>query len=308
MGDVHELILSQGKQAALKRDDRLREAVDAAAGYLSDETGGIGCLYAGWCQAALPHKRLADDQVWEVSSEKVRLVVRPGQKPANGVHGKLIDVGVPYGARARLILLYMQSEAIRTQSPEVKLGNSMRNWLHRMGVPVGGTSVAMIREQADRISRCSLTFHIERGGSIGLVNQTIMESAMFDRGEGGQGDLFASKARLSHGFFEQLQKHPVPLEEAAVFQIANNSQAMDVYAWLAYRLHALDKPTPLTWAALKGQFGLGVGRMDNFRKMFLKSLELSLAVYPAAKVEVSTTGLLLHPSRPPVAPKQIAAR
>ena len=34
-----------------------------------------------------------------------------------------------------MILLYLQTQAIRTRSREVELGRSMRHWLDRMGRP-----------------------------------------------------------------------------------------------------------------------------------------------------------------------------
>jgi hypothetical protein len=206
-----------------------------------------------------------------------------------------------------LILLYLQSEALRTESPEVQLGKSLRDWLDKIGVAWGGESVKAIREQADRISRCRLTFHVSMGGKVGLLNQNIVDSAMFEQSDDGRG-LFSEKARLSDGFFQQLRKHPVPLDEAAIRAIANNSQALDIYSWLAYRLHALSGPTPVGWIALKGQFGLGAGRLSDFRRMFIKSMDLALAVYPAAKVDWGAHGVTLHPSNPPVPPKMIASR
>jgi hypothetical protein len=65
MGTVHDIIEAHGRQGALGFDLD-RAVVDAAAGYMSDEDSGIGYLYSGWCQAALPHKRLPDDQGWQV--------------------------------------------------------------------------------------------------------------------------------------------------------------------------------------------------------------------------------------------------
>jgi hypothetical protein len=302
MGTVHDLLATHGKQGALNLD-MSRETVEAAAGYsyMADEDGRIGFLYSGWCQTALPHKRQPDDAVWTVQSGHITLVVEPGRRLVRGTETEW--VGVPYGARARLILLYLQSEALRTSSPEVELGKTMRGWMERVGIPWGGKSVAMVREQAERISRCKLTFHIDRGTKVGLLNQSIIDEALFEKDGTGHG-RFATKAVLSDRFFKQLKKHPVPLDESAIRQIANNSQALDVYCWLAYRLHALTAPTPLSWIALKGQFGLGVGRLQAFREMFRDSLALALAVYPDARVDITDTGLLLHPSRPPVAPKQ----
>jgi hypothetical protein len=136
-----------------------------------------------------------------------------------------------------------------------------------------------------------------------------MESAVFLENEDPtQSSLFAQHARLSVAFFEGLRRHSVPLEESAIRAIANNSMALDVYAWLAYRLHALVKPTPVSWKALKQQFGAGFNRLDNFKTTFTSNLRLAMAVYRDARVEEDKGALILHPSRPPVSPRQISAR
>jgi hypothetical protein len=307
MGTVHDFIETKGKQEALKSAFD-RQVVEAAAAYMSDEEAGIGFLYSGWCQAALPHRRLPPDQGWQIDSDRLRLIVEPGMR--GGAHGKPEPVGVPFGSRARLILLRLQSEALRTGSRDVELGKSLRDWLSRMGIPVGGRSLKDVRDQTERISRCRLTFEVRSGGRIGMANQNIMESAIFlEASDPAQGTLFAQHARLSEAFFESLKRHPVPLEESAIRAIANNSMALDVYAWLAYRLHVLAKPTPVSWKALKEQFGAGFSRMDNFKVTFTANLRLAMAVYRAARVEDSGPGgLLLYPSRPPVAPRQVASR
>jgi len=161
--DVHRLIEELGHQGALKTAETSvdRRAIEAAIGYMSDEEAGVGFLYSGWCQAALPHKRLADDQVWKTTTERVTLVVEPGRRNLAGKG--MAWVGVPYGSRARLILLYLQSEALRTRSRDIELGRSLHAWLGRLGIPIGGKSFKDVREQADRLSRCRLTFHLQAG-------------------------------------------------------------------------------------------------------------------------------------------------
>jgi hypothetical protein len=305
MGELHEILERDGKQIALRNGEN-RPLIEAAATYMADENPGIGFLFSGWCQAALPHRKLPDDQSWTIESERVTLLVQPGQRPSPG---GVVNLGVPYGSRARLIMLYLQSEALRTRSRDIELGRNMADWLGRMGIPTGGKSRAGVREQAARISACRFTFHIVSPGARGLVNQNIVDTAMFFRDHPGeQGSLFLESARLSEGFFEQLQRHPVPLEEAAIRAINNNSMALDVYAWLAYRLHALKAPTPVSWAALKAQFGVAFDRLKDFRDAFKPNLALALAVYPRAKVSEDGRGLLLYPSPPPVAPKLIAVK
>jgi Plasmid encoded RepA protein len=302
MGEVHDILAARGKQAAL--DGGLsRNVVETATTYMGNEEGGIGFLYSGWCQAALPHKRTPDDQPWRVDVERISLLVEPGRRMEPG---RTVLVGVPYGSRARLILIYLQSEALRTQSREIELGRSLRQWFGRMGIAMCGKNVAAVRDQAERISLCKMSFRIFAGKRVGLVQQTIVDTAMFvDDEDPRQGGLFAETARLSEGFFQQLQQHSVPLEDAAIKAISNNSQAIDIYCWLAYRLHALTKPTPVQWRAIKAQFGQHVASAKGFRQKFVPNLALALAVYADAKVEQTDDGLLLHPSRPPVAPKLV---
>nr|WP_245215073.1 replication protein RepA [Pararoseomonas indoligenes] len=297
------MIEAQGKAGALAADID-RRVVEAATAYMADEDSNVGFIYSGWTQAALPHKRLADDAVWKISSEHVTLLVEPGRRAVDSCEPEW--VGVPYGSRARLILLFLQSEALRTKSREIELGRSLRAWLSRLGIPIGGKSFKDVREQAERISRCRLTFHIKTAGRAGLVNQNIVDTAMFVGSEDpSQTSLFTDTVRLSESFFEQLQRHPVPIEEAAIKALSNNSMALDIYCWLTYRLHALQSPKPITWKALQGQFGASYKGLHHFKPRFLENLNLACAVYPRADVEVDERGLTLKPSRAPVMPRLV---
>lgn len=307
MAAVHRLIEELGHQGALKaaETDGDRRAIEAAINYMSDEEAGIGFLYSGWCQAALPHKRLADDAVWKLQTERVTLIVEPGRRNLPG--DDTVFVGVPYGSRARLILLYLQSEALRTDSRNIELGKSLNAWLVKLGIPVGGKSFKDVKEQADRLSRCRLTFHVQQGGRAGLINQNIVDHAMFvSDDDSGQDSLFVEIARLSETFFEQLKKHPVPLEDAAIKAISNNSQALDLYCWLAYRLHALPAARTVSWPALYAQFGSSYKKLAHFKMRFIDSLKVATAVYREADVELEEKGLILRPSKPPVAPRLVA--
>ena len=125
------------------------------------------------------------------------------------------------------------------------------------------------------------------------MNQNIVDEAIFldEADEGRQGTLFLTTAKLSEGFFSQLTRHPVPLEEAAIKQLSNNSTALDAYAWLAYRLHSLRRPTLVPWPSLMGQFGGGFGQIKHFKPRFLASVRLALAVYPGARVDEEFGGI-----------------
>lgn len=307
MAIVHDLLDTRGKQHALDFGVD-RDIVEAASAYMSDEDNGLGFIYSGWAQCALPHRRLKPHEPWQMSSHRVRLIIEPGIKPI-GDGEELAHVGVPFGAHGRLILLFLQTEAIRTNSREIELGKSLRQWMKRIGISPSGSAARSVKDQAERISRCRLTFHINDGkGANALVNQAIVDGALFlDNPSSPETSGTIEIAKLSEGYFDQLKKHPVPVHEAAVRAISNNSAALDVYVWLAYRLHVLEQPKLVTWAALKAQFGPGYKELFHFKSKWQKPLSLALAVYPNANVEVTDQGVILKPSPPPVSPRKLLA-
>lgn len=308
---VRRLVEEHGRLGAIGRHED-RRLVEIVAGYGGDEAvGDPAFLYSGWCMTALPHSRIADDDVWRLENGNIVLLIEPGRRARPGHPDEF--VGVPYGPTARLILIYLQSEALRTNSRTVELGRSMNAWFGRMDKKSGGKSYRLAREQAERIATCRFTFHSERDGVRAIRNQSIVEEGLlFLAGpqDERQASLFQEGVVLSESFFRSLKEHAVPLEERAIRHVSNSSMTIDVYCWLAYRLHALKRPTPVSWAALHSQFGRGYGQLGAFKRQFLgRTLPAALAVYPEAAdkgVEVAERGLVLKPARPPIAGKVAA--
>lgn len=312
---VRQLVLVHGRtQARAMVEPEKRRLVDIAAEVMGDENGRIGITYSGFCLTGLPHKRLADDQAWEKRGHRVTLVVEPGRTEGRAKAGSQPPfIGVPYGARARMILLYLQTQAIRTSSREVELGRNMREWLGRMGLSWGGETGKALREQAARIAACHLRFSWEGDTADGWVKGGFVRSGLRfharTNDEAKQPSLWEDRVVLDEVFYEALRRHPVPLREAALRELADRSVSLDIYIWLAYRLHTLDKPTPIRWAALREQFGGNAyPELRNFRREFRKALAPAIVAYPEARVEIEDDGLVLHPSRPPVAPRLVALR
>lgn len=298
--NVHRLVLVHGRERAREMvDAKMRSLVDIAAEVMADETQRIGISYTGFCLTALPHKKLADDAPWEKKGHRVTLLVEPGRLKHGG-RTKLY--GVPYGARARMILLYLQTQAIRTGSREVALGRSMRDWMERMGLAVGGETAHALREQASRISACSLKFFWEDAGSDGFERGAIVRSGLrFQAEDSSQGSLWEDRVVLDETFYAALRDHPVPLLEAAIRQLRDRSMSLDIYVWLAWRLHSLTRLTPISWTALHAQFGTGFKAVRQFKPRFTEALDAALAAYPEARVELGEKAITLHPARPPIA-------
>lgn len=304
MGQVHQLILSQGIEAARSQaiDKAERQAVEAAFGVLSDEKGRIGITHAGFAMAALPHKRTSET-LWKKDTGTVRLLVE------SGLDAEGEPIGIPYGSIARMILLYLQTQAVRTRSREVELGTSMNAWLGAMGIPAGGKTYQIVREQSHRLSRCRLTFFRRSHDAEMVTNGAFVRDSILPLDStAGQFPLWQERVRLDEGFYQSLIDHPLPLREEAVRQISSRSMAIDFYVWLAYRLHALSEPVPVSWTALKRQFGGSYQEARKFRRDAKSTLRLALAVYPEARILIDDMdGLILYPSPPPV-PERKALR
>jgi hypothetical protein len=264
----------------------------------------LGITYAGWCVVSLPHKRIPDEQAWTRTSQSCTLLVEPGHLQVGPGRPKLF--GVPYGARARLILLYLQTEAVRNRSREVSLGRSMRDWMTRMGLSVGGETARSLREQSHRIAAANIKFFWQRrdaadGEASGMARGNIVETGLFfGQPAGQQPTLFEDRVVLGEAFYSDLVKRGVPVLDQAIKQLRDRSMALDVYIWLAHRLHALDRRTPIRWQALYAQFGGGFASPKNFRPSFLDALAAATAVYPDAKVRIDENGVELSPSDPPI--------
>jgi hypothetical protein len=298
MAQIHELIINHGIEEArrLAATKHERMVIEAAYQVLSDDAEKMGFTYSGFALTSLPHKPQSE-LVWKRDGYNLTMLIESGRDRT----GK--PLGLPYGSYARFILLFLQSEAIRTNSREVELGRSMRVWLGSMGLSIGGTTYKLVTAQARRISGCTLTFFADRAGAQikskgGFVKTEItMANVIGDD----QPSLWQDRVLLDEDFFRALREHPVPLSETALRAIGPRSMVIDIYIWLAYRLHALKKDVDVGWPALYGQFGAGFSRIRRFRAHFLDCLALALAAYPEARVEVTDKCVTLSPSRPSIA-------
>jgi hypothetical protein len=299
MAEVHQLIMMHGieeaRRQAVSKHERL--VIEAAYQVLSDDAEKIGFTYSGFALTSLPHKP-QQELVWKRDGHNLTMLIESGR----GRDGK--PLGLPYGSYARFILLFLQSEAIRTQSREVELGRSMRVWLGTMGLSIGGTTYKMVNEQARKISGCTLTFFADRAGAQikskgGFVKTEITLSNVISDSQ--QPTLWQDRVLLDEDFYRALREHPVPVSETALRAIGPRSMVIDVYIWLAYRLHALKKDMEIGWLTLHAQFGAGFSRLRRFRAHFVECLALAIAAYPDARVEISERGVILRPSKPAIA-------
>jgi Plasmid encoded RepA protein len=232
------------------------------------------------------------------------------------------DAGLPYGVPARLLTIYCTSEAVRTNSPEIYLGDSVHDFLRRLDVPITRGARGSLSVYANQLLRLiHSTLSIDENIRDGAGRQGLhMRQALFveearlwwddpehskkRNGAGrpsGRSIGNGSSLMLSSVLFHSILERSAPLATSAIKQLRKSPMDLDVYAWLVHRLFHLSKPSMVSWEQLSNQFGHNYGLPRKFRHFFLDSLKRVSAVYPEAKLQISESGVLLLPSRPHLA-------
>jgi hypothetical protein len=274
-------------------------SVDHATAQAVTAAEGISFQYVPLIQCSFPHADPKDATTFTRRNGWLELTLGTTSR----------DAGLPYGVPARLLTIYCTSEAVRTNSPEIYLGDSVHDFLRRLDVPItrgARGSLSVYANQLLRLIRSTLTIdeNIKDGaGRAGLhIRQALfVEEAQlwWDEPEGKVGN--GSSLVLSTVLFHSILERSAPLATHAIKRLRKSPMDLDVYAWLVHRLFHLNKPSMVSWSQLSEQFGHNYREPRTFRRFFLDSLKRVSAVYPEAKLNVGASGVLLLPSRPHLA-------
>jgi hypothetical protein len=216
--------------------------------------------------------------------------------------GNFVELGLPHGERPRLILIHLSTEAIRTGSPMIDVGGSLTAFARSLGIDTNGPSIRGFKDQLARLAASTVRLGIVSSGRSSQINTQIVSGIdLWFPKDADQRILWPSTVTLSAEYFATLQQHAVPLDPRAIATLAGSALALDVYVWLAQRLYRIEgKPQTIPWEALKAQFGPDYDRTRDFRRKFVQVLREVQLVYPAARLDMTDTGVLLHNSRPPI--------
>ena len=180
-------------------------------------------------------------------------------KRVNGPYTLIMSVigdnKLPYGNLSRLLLAWLCTEAVRTQSRVLVLGSSLSKFMRTLGInsTSGGArgEQTRLRNQMKRLFGCTvqLTYKDERGEAA--VNSLIARRTEFwwnDR-KPDEPMLWESKIELGEDLFYEIINHPVPLNMNTLKALKRCALGLDLYLWLVYRTFALRAPLRLSLAS-----------------------------------------------------------
>lgn len=258
--------------------------------------------HAVLCQVGLPRSKVAGESFLRKSGTAWVHVQAGMLDEGNGP----VQQPIPYGALPRLALAWVSTFAKRHNTREIPIGDSAAAFLRLMNMDDQGNRYTTLRRQMHALAACRL--------QLGYQGRTYNGQPVeqFDAWIGGpkhahQKALWPGVMILSEGYHKELMEYGVPLSNHALHALKGSALALDVYTWMAHRLHRIaGRPVMLHWYSLREQFGQEYQGKDpdkDFKKRFLPALRHAMYEYPKANVKKVTGGLLLLPSPPPIAPR-----
>lgn len=253
--------------------------------------GALGYFARLLVQTTMPHSRPTSNEFERRNGQLVMTMMAPSR------------IGLPYGTYPRLLMAWLTTQAVRTKSRELELGNSLSQFMQRLDLDVtGGTkgTVTVLRRQLTRLFSTSIHWSWEGQGraSWGGIQPVEEATLWWDVKQPEQVAMWKSSVTLTERFFREIIERPVPVNMVALKALARerSPMALDVYNWLTYRMSYLRKDQLVPWALLQLQFGGDYARTRKFKENFLQRLKLVKQVYPDAKLSVGREGLVLSPS------------
>ena len=218
---------------------------------------------------------------------------------------------LPFGNLPRLILAWVCSEAVRTQSRVLVLGKSLSDFMRSLGVySSSGEKHTRLRNQMKRLFGCTVSMIYEDEHGEARVSSLVADHAEFwwNERKPDEPSLWESKIELGEKFFNEIISHPVPIDMNTLTALKRSSLGLDLYLWLVYRTFPLRAPLRLTWRLLYSQFGAHPAKasdketIQNFRRKVLRELKKIKLAWPELNYSTAPGLLILHPSRPAIPP------
>ena len=263
-------------------------------------------LHSVLAQCGLPYRTLPMGQrTFRRDNGDVRLFIEAGTLDGDAPDQDRA-LPVPSGTKPRLILIHACTQVVLTREPVVELGGNLRTFMRSLGMDIGGKEMAGFRLQANALAACHMRLTFKETGD----REPLRVIDRFNPGMRGSKQArteWDGMLRLSPEFCTSIANHAVPLDMTAVASLQKSAMAMDVYAWLAQRLHRItdSKGIMLPWLLLQKQFADEKTVLRNFRGHFKEMLDRVKAVYPDANFVSSDVGVRLFASYPPIGKRML---
>lgn len=257
-------------------------------------------------QTTLPHADPGAVPVWSRTNGNITLLIQQGYK-ANGE-----GVGHPYGTIPRLLMYWMTTEAVRTKSPRLILGDSLAAFMEELGLDSRGGGARSDRVRLEQQMRRLFAARISFEGSIQqeelgaevVEYMPIARRTVFwwNQKDPEQRALWESFVELDSEFFLAITANPVPVDLRALRAIKRSPLALDLYSLMTYqafRAAKTGRPLFMTWRQMQAALGTNYADHADLRKAVKDAVRKIEVVYPGLALGDRDGGLEVLPQSVP---------
>jgi hypothetical protein len=256
-------------------------------------------------QITLPHSDPGDVPVWKRRNGDLTLIMTRADIDDEGGL-----IGYPYGSLPRLLLYWINSEAVRTKSRRLELGSNLSRFMTELGLnPRNGrgerSDARRLQNQMARLFAASIRFKQTGEAANGEMRQNTRVAAIIDQSELWwnpkhirQGYLWHSWIELSESFYNTITAVPVPLNMRALKALKRSPLALDLYAWLSYKswnVTRLKAHQSVSWELLHAQLGSDYAELRNFKLKASAAIRKIVDVQPEFRISLSKEAVQLRP-------------
>jgi hypothetical protein len=263
-------------------------------------------------QCTLPHADPGEIPLWTRTNGNVTLVIaRTGFDPKT-----MAPIGYPYGSLPRLLLFWLNTEAVRTGKRRLEMGDTFAGFIRQLGLDPsrGGprSDARRLQEQMRRLFSAAINFQSNVTEASGREQELAMNMNVSSRRElwwdpkrPEQVSLFGSWVELGEAFYQSIVEAPVPGDMRALRALKRSPLALDLYNWATHKALTVARKGQsqfVPWIGLMRQFGTDYTDPKDFRKKAIAALRKIETVYPGLKLQDAEGGIIIHHSSRPAVP------
>ncbi len=290
-----------------RQNDKLLEAAEAIR--LDPDKEEAAYMARQLVQATLPHKNPGNVPAWSRTNGNLTLGIQPGWD-----FKKKKTIGFPYGTLPRLLLFWITTEAVRTKTPRLELGNSFTSFMKQLNLESdsGGErgNGKRLRDQMQRLFQAKISFHQTHESKKGNKGDTWQNmdvapkgTLWWDEKNPDQSALWGSWIQLGEDFYKAITEDPVPVDMRALMALKKSPLALDLYSWAtytAYRTQKNGQSRSISWENLHEQLGAEYKDIKEFARKVRLAFKKIQPVYRDLSIEFEKGGVKILPCNPAI--------
>ena len=267
----------------LKKVSEIWQAVEIITNQKGSES--LGFSSRPFVLTSFPIKKQTGKLTWKRTNGNATLSITVPE-------GKVI----PYGAIDRLIPIFLASIAVKTQSRIINFDRTS-DILEMFGMSQAGSNYKRIVNSIGRVFAATVFFEInsqtkQQEAAFRFISSISLwkKEPQIDRLPGMKNTI-----TLSQEFFDEVRKHPIPLDLDIVKLLRNKPLSLDVYSFLAYKAAVVKSPTKIGLDDLAEAFGSSDLNVRKIRHS-LKRIIPTISKVAKLNVKIADNAVVIGPA------------